>query len=125
MKDLILVAGGSIFGCWLRFFLMDRLSENRLLKKYSTVIVNTFATFGLGILCSFQLDRSLNSGVTWIQSFLVIGLIGSLSTFSTFIFEIFEIFFVKKQFYYGLKNLFLSLSFGILAAFAGYHLFHA
>ena len=122
MKDLLLISIGSILGCWLRFIFVRLIKKRRSLKNYSIIIVNTIATFFVGLLYSYQVEWYFHSELSWIKTFLMIGFFGSLGTFSAFVFEIFDIIFIKKKLLLGLKVLTVSLLMGLIAAFAGYQL---
>ena len=116
LRDILFVSSGAILGANSRFIIYKKLEKYKLIRSYNILLINTFASFFLGLFLSFtQQISSLNFSYQLVL-FLSIGFLGSLSTFSTFMYEMFEMF-QQLNFSKALKLLFLSLASGI-AAFA-------
>ena len=114
MVEIFFVSLGSILGANTRFEFQNKLEKFHLDKGFVVLIINTFASFSLGLFLS--IIENLNSFVYSYQLvlFFSIGFLGSLSTFSSFIYELFDLC-LKFKFSRALKFFTISLSLGIIA----------
>ena len=119
MADIFLVSLGAILGANTRFEINNKLEKLKLKKGISILIVNTFASFCLGLFLSFI--EHFNSFIYSYQLllFFSIGFLGSLSTFSSFVYDLFE-FCLQLKFSRALKLFVISWSLGIIAFSFGF-----
>ena len=114
MSDILLVSIGAILGANIRFKIHNKLANLNLSKYLLILIVNAFASFGLGLF--FSLIEHFRTFTYYYQLilFFSIGFFGSLSTFSSFAYDLFDLC-LKLEFFRALKLFFISLSVGIIA----------
>jgi len=121
MLDTILVSLGAVLGVNIRF-IMYRKFEKRNISKYSCILlINTFASFLLGLVLSFLPRISFYDLSYRLGLFLIIGFLGSLSTFSTFFYDLFSLL-LKLKFCGAIKLFFISSTLGIIAVAFGFFL---
>ena len=123
MKDIILVSFGALFGANARFLIYKKLKILNISSHYSIVIINTFASFFLGLLVSLLSTLKSYDFSYELVLFFSIGFLGSLSTFSTFIYDLFEAF-LQNKFLRASKLFFVSSTLGIIAIAFGFFLGH-
>ena len=121
MSEILFVSIGAILGANSRFRIHNKLARLNLNKYFFNLIINTFASFCLGLFLSFI--QNFNSFTYTYQLFLFfsIGFLGSLSTFSSFVYDLFE-FCLQFKFYRAFKLLIISSSVGIIAFAFGFFL---
>ena len=90
MKDILLVSCGAILGANLRLIIYEKFQNLRLRKDFSVLLINTFASFLLGLFISILPRISLQNFSYQLALFVSIGFLGSLSTFSTFVYDLFD-----------------------------------
>ena len=114
MDEILFVCIGAILGANSRFIITNELRKLNLSKYLYVLIINTSASFCLGLFLSI-IER-INSFVYSYQVVLLflIGFLGSLSTFSSFIFDIFNLC-LELKFLRAIVLAVSSLSFGIFA----------
>ena len=118
MKDILFVSCGAILGANFRFAIYQKFKNLSIKKDFSILLINTFASFSLGLFMSI-LTRIDSSNFSYhLALFVSIGFLGSLSTFSTFVSDLFDAILQYKFFSY--LNLFLvSLISGVIAVSFG------
>ena len=114
LQDILLVSFGALLGVNIRFVIYQEFEKLNIRKYYSILVINTLASFFLGLFLSIltrinSYDFSYQLGL-----FVSIGFVGSLSTFSTFVYDLFD-FFLQYKFFRALKLFVLSLSLGLTA----------
>tara|TARA_B100000902_G_C27056411_1_gene786815 strand:- start:433 stop:807 length:375 start_codon:yes stop_codon:yes gene_type:complete len=114
LKDILLVSFGALLGANFRFIIYEKLESKNLINDYRILIINTFASFFLGLFISLLPRISYFDYSSQLVLFFSIGLLGSLSTFSTFIYDLVRIL-MKFEFFSALKLFFISISLGIIA----------
>ena len=121
MVEILFVSFGSILGANTRFEILNKLEKFNLSKNFFILIINTFASFLLGLFIS--LIEQFSSFVYSYQLllFFSIGFLGSLSTFSTFVYDLFGAI-LQFRFFKALKIFFLSLFLGIFFIAFGFYL---
>ena len=121
MSDILLVSIGAILGANIRFKILNKLANLNLSKDSLILIINTFASFGLGLF--FSLIEHFRTFTYYYQLilFFSIGFFGSLSTFSSFIYDLFDLC-LKLKFFRALKLFIISASIGIIAFAFGFFL---
>ena len=119
MAEIFLVSLGAILGANTRFQINNKLEKLNLRKDISILIINTFASFCLGLFLSSI--EEFNSFIYSYQLFLFfsIGFLGSLSTFSSFVYDLFELC-LRLKFSRALKLFIISCSLGIIAFAFGF-----
>ena len=119
MSDILLVSIGAILGANIRFKILNKLANLNLSKDSLILIINTFASFGLGLF--FSLIEHFRTFTYYYQLilFFSIGFFGSLSTFSSFIYDLFDLC-LKLKFFRALKLFIISASIGIIAFAFGF-----
>ena len=119
MNEILFVSVGAILGANIRFKISNLLEILNLRKHFVVLIINTFASFCLGLFLSL-LDL-FSSFVYFHQLvlFFSIGFLGSLSTFSSFVYDLFDLF-LQFKFFKALSFFILSLSLGIIALAFGF-----
>ena len=119
MIDIFFVSLGSILGANIRFEFHDKLEKFNLSRGFVILIVNTFASFFLGLFLSI-IDKSSSFVYSYqLVLFFSIGLLGSLSTFSSFVYELFDLC-MRLKFLKALKVFIVSLSLGIISFAFGF-----
>ena len=92
------------------------------LNKYSLIlIINTFASFGLGLFLSLVEQFRAFTYSYQLILFFSIGFFGSLSTFSSFVYDLFDLC-LQLEFFRALKLFIISVSIGIIAFGFGFFL---
>ena len=91
MSEIIFVSLGAILGANARFKIHTKLQKFNLKKDFSILIINTFASFFLGLLISFIGKFSSFIYSYQLVLFFSIGFLGSLSTFSSFVYDLFDL----------------------------------
>ena len=119
MTEILFVSLGGILGANTRFKIHNKLENLRLNKDFSILIINTFASFCLGLFLSL-----LKLFSTFIYSyqlilFFSIGFLGSLSSFSSFVYDLFDLC-LQLKFSRALKLFIASISLGIFAFAFGF-----
>ena len=119
MNEIFFVSLGAILGANLRFKLYNKLKSLNLNKYFLFLIINTFASFFLGLFLS--LLEHLSSFIYSYQLvlFFSIGFLGSLSTFSSFVYDLFDLC-LQLKFSRALKLFIISSSLGIIAFAFGF-----
>ncbi len=114
LQDILYVSCGSLLGANARFLIYKKLEKIYLSKGIIILLINTIASFCLGLFFSILPEiKSLNFSYQLVL-FLSIGFLGSLSTFSTFVFDLFELV-SKFKFFSALKLIITSLAMGLIA----------
>ena len=118
-SDIIFVSIGAILGANTRFLINTKIEKSNKRKDIANLIINTYASFSLGLFLSFM--EKFNSFVYSYQLvlFFSIGFLGSLSTFSSFIYDLFD-YCLQFKFSRALKLLMMSLSLGIISFVVGF-----
>ncbi len=121
MSEILFVSIGAILGANSRFRIHNKLAKLNLNKYSLILIINTFASFLLGLFLS--LIEQFRSFTYYYQLvlFFSIGFFGSLSTFSSFIYDLFDLC-LQLKFFRALKLFFISVSVGIIAFAFGFFL---
>ena len=120
MNEILLVSLGAILGANIRFHINNKLEKKlKVRKDFSILIINTFASFCLGLFLSL-----LKLFSTFIYSyqlilFFSIGFLGSLSSFSSFVYDLFDLC-LQLKFSRALKLFIASISLGIFAFAFGF-----
>ena len=91
MSEILFVSIGAILGANTRFKIQNKLAKLKVSKDFIILIINTFASFCLGLFLSL-----LKLFSTFIYSyelilFFSIGFLGSLSSFSSFVYDLFNL----------------------------------
>ena len=122
MTEIFLVSFGAILGANTRFIILSKLEKLNLSKYYFILIINTFASFFLGLFLS--LIEQFNSFFYSYQIFLFfsVGFLGSMSSFSAFVYDLFDLY-LQSQLSRALKFFTISLLLGIMAFSFGFLLF--
>ena len=109
MSELLFVSLGAILGANIRYEIYNKLLKLNLSKYLFILIINTFASFCLGLFIS--LIGKFSSFIYYYQLvlFFSIGFLGSLSTFSSFVYDLFDLCLHFK--FYKALNLFIISSF--------------
>ena len=122
MTEIGFVSLGAILGANTRFKIHNKLENLRLNKDFSMLIINTFASFCLGLFLSLLKLFSAFIYSYQLILFFSIGFLGSLSSFSSFVYDLFD-FCLQFKFSKALKLFILSLSLGIIAFAFGFLFF--
>tara|TARA_B100000579_G_scaffold80644_1_gene62776 strand:- start:534 stop:908 length:375 start_codon:yes stop_codon:yes gene_type:complete len=122
LTEIFLVSFGAILGANTRFIILSKLEKLNLSKYYFILIINTFASFFLGLFLS--LIEQFNSFFYSYQIFLFfsVGFLGSMSSFSAFVYDLFDLY-LQSQLSRALKFFTISLLLGIIAFSFGFLLF--
>ena len=118
-KDIIFVSLGAVFGVNTRFIIYQKFRKLNINGHFSTLVINTFSSFILGIFISILPKLDSLTFLSHLVLFFSIGLLGSLSTFSTFVYDLFDLF-LQLKFFRALKLFAFSFSLGIIAIALGY-----
>ena len=119
MVEIFFVSLGSILGANTRFEFQNKLEKFRLSNGFVILIINTFASFSLGLFLSILEKFSSFNYSYQLVLFFSIGLLGSLSTFSSFVYELFDLC-MQLKFLKALKVSISSLSLGIISFAFGF-----
>ncbi len=119
LKLLLVIFVGGGLGATLRYTAGNYIHEllQRFNFPYGTIAVNILGCLLIGFLGGFFDSREYLS--TEVRAFLIIGMLGGFTTFSSFGFETFKLL-QESQIFKAFINVFASITFGILAVFAGY-----
>jgi len=119
VAEIFLVSFGAILGANTRFIILSKLKKLNLSKDFFILIINTFASFFLGLFLS--LLENFNSFIYSYQLllFFSVGFLGSLSSFSSFVYDLFDLCLQSKLFR-ALKLFSMSLFLGIIAFAFGF-----
>ncbi len=121
MVEILLVSIGAIVGANIRFKIQNKLGELSLRKDFVILIINTFASFSLGLFLSLLEQFSSFIYSYKLVLFFSIGLLGSFSTFSSFVYDLFELC-LQFKFFRALRLFIVSVSLGIIAFAFGFFL---
>ena len=121
MSEVLFVSIGAILGANSRFRIHNKLAKLNLNKYYLILIINTFASFSLGLFLSLVEQFRAFNYYYQLVLFFSIGFFGSLSTFSSFIYDLFDLC-LQLKFFRALKLFFISVSVGIIAFAFGFFL---
>ena len=91
MSEILFVSIGAILGANSRFRIHNKLAKLNLNKYSLILIINTFATFSLGLFLSLVEQFRVFNYYYQLVLFFSIGFFGSLSTFSSFIYDLFDL----------------------------------
>tara|TARA_B100000965_G_scaffold176526_1_gene147236 strand:- start:714 stop:1088 length:375 start_codon:yes stop_codon:yes gene_type:complete len=116
MSEIFIVSLGAILGANARFRIHTKFQNNNLRKEFSILVINTFASFCLGLFLSLMEQISYFIYSYQIVLFFSIGFLGSFSTFSSFVYDLFD-FCLQFKFSRAIRLFIVSSSLGI-AAFA-------
>ena len=118
MTDIFFVSIGAILGANTRFQISKKLEKLNLRKDFFILIINTFASFFLGLFLSLMQRFSSFIYSYQLVLFFSIGFFGSLSTFSSFVYDLFDLC-LNVQFSKALQLFILSYSIAIIAIALG------
>ncbi|WP_269614253.1 fluoride efflux transporter FluC [Prochlorococcus marinus] len=121
MSEILFVSIGAILGANSRFRIHNKLAKLNLNKYSLILIINTFASFSLGLFLSLVEHFRAFDYYYQLVLFFSIGFFGSLSTFSSFIYDLFDLC-LQLKFFRALKLFFISVSVGIIAFAFGFFL---
>ena len=121
MSDILFVSFGAILGANTRFKIYYELEKLNLKKDFFILIINTFASFCLGLFLSLVEKFSSFTYSYQLILFFSIGFLGSLSTFSSFVYDLFDLC-LQLEFFRALKLFIISVSIGIIAFAFGFFL---
>ena len=119
MVEIFFVSLGSILGANTRFEFQNKLEKFHLGKGFVILIINTFASFSLGLFLSIIEKFSSFNYSYQLVLFFSIGFLGSLSTFSSFVYELFDLC-MQLKFLKALKVSISSVSLGIISFAFGF-----
>ena len=114
MTEILFVSFGAILGANLRFKIHSKLEKINLSKDFLILIINTLASFSLGLFLSLVEQFRAFTYYYQLVLFFSIGFSGSLSTFSSFVYDLFDLC-LQLKFFRALKLFFISVSIGIIA----------
>ena len=114
MSEIFFISLGAILGANTRFKIHSKLEKLNIRKDFLILIINTFASFSLGLFLSIIENLGSISYSYQLILFFSIGFLGSLSTFSSFVYDLFDLC-LQLKFARALKLFLISLSFGIIA----------
>ena len=114
MSEIFLISLGAILGANTRFKIHSKLEKLNIRKDFLILIINTFASFSLGLFLSIIEQLGSISYSYQLILFFSIGFLGSLSTFSSFVYDLFDLC-LQLKFARALKLFLISLSFGLIA----------
>ena len=114
MSEIFFISLGAILGANTRFKIHSKLEKLNIRKDFLILIINTFASFSLGLFLSIIEQLGSISYSYQLILFFSIGFLGSLSTFSSFVCDLFDLC-LQLKFARALKLFLISLSFGIIA----------
>ena len=121
MDEIFFVSLGAILGANTRFKIANKLVKRKLRKEFPILIINTFASFCLGLFISLMEQFSSFIYSYQLILFFSIGFFGSLSTFSSFVYDLFDLC-LQLEFFRALKLFIISVSIGIIAFAFGFFL---
>ncbi len=115
----LFVAIGAVPGAMLRMWIYLKMSQHKKHNIFYLNIVNTLATFLLGLTLALQSRSIVHSASYPLYLLICVGFLGSLSTFSSIIYELF-VYLNNKQFNGFGKNIFISIGLAIIFLLIGY-----
>ena len=119
MSEIFFISLGAILGANTRFKIHSKLEKLNIRKDFLILIINTFASFSLGLFLSIiEQLRSLSYSYQLIL-FLSMGFLGSFSTFSSFVYDLFDLC-LQLKFARAFKLFLISLSLGLIAFTFGF-----
>ena len=118
LQNIFFVSFGALLGVNIRFILYKKFEKLNILNYYSILIINTLASFFLGLFISIQKPISSYNFSSQLVLFFSIGFLGALSTLSSFVYDLFDLF-LQYKFLRALKLFVLSLSLGLIALLFG------
>jgi len=121
MSEILFISLGAILGANTRFKIYTKLEKLNLSKDLLILIINTFASFLLGLFLSIFEQFSSFVYSYQLILFFSIGFLGSLSTFSSFVYDLFDLF-LQLRFSRVLNLFIISVSLGIIAFAFGFFL---
>ena len=121
MSEILFVSIGAILGANIRFQIHNKLVKLNLRKGFSILLINTFASFCLGLFLSLVEQVRAFTYYYQLILFFSIGFFGSLSTFSSFVYDLYDLC-LQLQFFRALKLFIISVSIGIIACAFGFFL---
>jgi len=121
MYEILFVSLGAILGANARFIILGNLKNLNVNKDLPVFVINTFASFCLGLFLSIIEKFGSFLYSYQLVLFLSVGFLGSFSTFSSFIYDLFDLC-IEFKFYKGLKLLITSYALGISAFAIGFFL---
>jgi len=121
LKPFLLVSLGAVIGACIRMHFVSYLGATFPRKYFGTFVVNTSATFGLGLVLSLSSQAGLPNNSSPLLLLVCVGFLGSLSTFSAFVLELLDTFF-ERRWQEGFLLAVISLLGGLMAAALGYGL---
>ena len=116
MAEILFVSIGAILGANVRFKIHNKLEKIDLSKDFLILIINTFASFCLGLFLSLVGRLGALTYYYQLVLFISIGFLGSLSSFSSFVYDLFDLL-LQLKFFRALK-LFIISAFLAIIAFA-------
>ena len=119
MVEIFFVSLGSMLGANTRFEFQNKLEKFHLGNGLVILIINTFASFSLGLFLSILEKFSSFNYSYQLVLFFSIGFLGSLSTFSSFVYELFDLC-MQLKFLKALKVSISSVSLGIISFAFGF-----
>jgi CrcB protein len=119
MVEIFFVSLGSMLGANTRFEFQNKLEKFHLGNGFVILIINTFASFSLGLFLSILEKFSSFNYSYQLVLFFSIGFLGSLSTFSSFVYELFDLC-MQLKFLKALKVSISSVSLGIISFAFGF-----
>ena len=121
MSEILFVSIGAILGANIRFKIHNKLVNLNLRKGFLILIINTFASFWLGLFLSLVEPFRAFTYYHQLILFFSIGFFGSLSTFSSFVYDLFDLC-LQCKYFKALKLFFISACIGIIAFAFGFFL---
>ena len=119
MAEILFISLGAILGANTRFKIFNKLENLNLSKDFFILIINTFASFSLGLFLALVEKFSSFIYSYQLALFFSIGFLGSLSTFSSFVYDLFDLC-LQLKFSRALILFIISASFGIIAFAFGF-----
>ncbi len=114
MDEILFVSIGAILGANIRFKISSKLEKITVSKDFLILIINTFASFCLGLFLSLVEQLRALTYYYQLVLFFSIGFLGSLSSFSSFVNDLFDLC-LRLKFIRALKLFIISTSIGIIA----------
>ena len=121
MAEIFFVSIGAIIGANIRFRIHNKLRNLNLRKDFLILVINTLASFCLGLFLSLLEQFRAFTYYYQLVLFFSIGFLGSLSTFSSFVYDLFDLC-LQLEFFRALKLFIFSSSIGIIAFAFGFFL---
>ena len=121
MSEVLFVSIGAILGANIRFKIHNKLAKLNLSKDFLILIINTFASFSLGLFLSLLDQFRAFTYYYQLVLFFSIGFFGSLSTFSSFVYDLYDLC-LQLKFFRALNLFIISVSIGIIACAFGFFL---